>query len=237
MPSAEEEVAEVPKVDHIRQELLEEVKNQLGSAVIGEHLSPGKDLWVRVQTQKWAEFARVMKEKLGFEFFDFLSCIDWKDSPYGRSLSSAVDIELGNTEQEPPAEALSTGVAGGDTRFQMIARVYSIKHNVGITVKADLGESMAIESWAGIFHGAAWHEREAYEMFGVSFQGHDNLRNIYLPTGFEGNPLRKDYPLMARLVKPWPGIVDVEPMPEVAEPAKTTPSGASTQNPDAGGAP
>ena len=50
-------------------------------------------------------------------------------------------------------------------------------------------------------------------MFGIGFAGHPDLRNMYLPTEFEGYPLRKDFPLLARMVKPWPGIVDVEPMP------------------------
>ena len=51
-------------------------------------------------------------------------------------------------------------------------------------------------------------------MFGIGFAGHPYLEKLYLPTGFEGNPLRKDFPLLARHVKPWPGIVDVEPMPD-----------------------
>ena len=50
-------------------------------------------------------------------------------------------------------------------------------------------------------------------MFGISFAGHPDLRNMYLPTEFEGHPLRKDFPLLSRMIKPWPGIVDVEPMP------------------------
>jgi NADH-quinone oxidoreductase subunit C len=54
-------------------------------------------------------------------------------------------------------------------------------------------------------------------MFGITFDGHPGLRHLYLPGEFEGHPLRKDFPLLARLVKPWPGIVDVEPMP--GEPA------------------
>jgi NADH:ubiquinone oxidoreductase subunit D len=62
--------------------------------------------------------------------------------------------------------------------------------------------------------GANWHERETWEMYGITFVGHPHLVHIYLPGGFEGNPLRKDFPLLAREVKPWPGIVDVEPMPD-----------------------
>ena len=50
-------------------------------------------------------------------------------------------------------------------------------------------------------------------MYGIAFAGHPDLRNLYLPGEFEGHPLRKDFPLLARVVKPWPGIVDVEAMP------------------------
>ena len=71
-------------------------------------------------------------------------------------------------------------------------------------------DTLSIESWSSIYGGANWHEREAWEMYGVNFAGHPSLRNLYLPGDFEGHPLRKDFPLLARHVKPWPGIVDVE---------------------------
>ena len=89
----------------------------------------------------------------------------------------------------------------------------SSAQHVGINIKADVPESMVMESWLPVYAGANWHEREAWEMFGISFAGHPDLRHLYLPTEFEGFPLRKDFPLLARMVKPWPGIVDVEPMP------------------------
>ncbi|MBA2625721.1 MAG: NADH-quinone oxidoreductase subunit C, partial [Acidimicrobiia bacterium] len=56
------------------------------------------------------------------------------------------------------------------------------------------------------------------EMFGIGFAGHPYLANLYLPGAFEGHPLRKDFPLLAREVKPWPGLVDVEAMPGEPEP-------------------
>jgi NADH-quinone oxidoreductase subunit C len=76
-----------------------------------------------------------------------------------------------------------------------------------------------------VYPGADWHERETWEMFGIVFDGHPALRHLYLPFEFEGNPLRKDYPLLAREVKPWPGLVDVEPMPgEDPEGEETVPA-------------
>ncbi|MFC5647382.1 NADH-quinone oxidoreductase subunit C, partial [Kitasatospora cinereorecta] len=57
----------------------------------------------------------------------------------------------------------------------------------------------------GVYAGAAWHERETNEMFGIDFAGHPHLITLLLPDGFEGHPLRKDFVLAARVAKAWPG--------------------------------
>ena len=98
--------------------------------------------------------------------------------------------------------------------MQVLARVHSTADHIGLTLKADIpDDTHTIGTWVHAYVGANWHEREAWEMYGITFAGHPDLRHIYLPTDFEGFPLRKDFPLLARMVKPWPGIVDVEPMP------------------------
>lgn len=66
-------------------------------------------------------------------------------------------------------------------------------------------EDPVLPSITGVFRGADWHERETFEMFGVVFEGHPDLRPLLLPEGFEGHPLRKDFVLAARVAKPWPG--------------------------------
>ncbi len=73
-----------------------------------------------------------------------------------------------------------------------------------------VGAAPALPSATSVFAGAAWHERETHEMFGVEFTGFDDgtgagLRPLLLPDGFEGTPLRKSFVLAARAVKPWPG--------------------------------
>ncbi|MFE1952550.1 NADH-quinone oxidoreductase subunit C [Streptomyces sp. NPDC059524] len=62
-----------------------------------------------------------------------------------------------------------------------------------------------LPSAVGVYAGAAWHERETHEMFGVDFTGHPHLVPLLLPDGFEGHPLRKDFVLAARVAKAWPG--------------------------------
>ena len=109
---------------------------------------------------------------------------------------------------------IERGITGGDTRFQVLVRLYSIERRLGITLKADLDSvAPSVQSIVPLYRGADWHEREAWEMFGFDFIGHPGLRHLYLPSEFEGHPMRKDFPLLAREVKPWPGLVDVEPLP------------------------
>ena len=66
-------------------------------------------------------------------------------------------------------------------------------------------EAPSLPTATGVYAGAAWHERETHEMFGIDFPGHPGLTKLLLPESFEGNPLRKDFVLAARVAKQWPG--------------------------------
>ena len=201
-------------VDEERDALLADLTSELGSDLVESHLKPGDDLWIRVTRDAWVETAHVLREGLGFRFFNFLSAIDWKPSPFGRDMDSQVDLTLDPPEDAAEPEPMETGYAGGDTRFQVFARVNDVENIKAVTIKADLpDDDLSIATWIPVYAGANWHEREAAEMFGITFTGHPNPRKLYLPGDFQGNPMRKDYPLLSRRIKPWPGIVDVEPMP------------------------
>lgn len=201
--------AEAPALpgDGLREGVVDALRSDLGDQLIDTHLLPQDDLWVRVAPEAWAFAARSLKAQ-GFDYFCFLSAMDWMPSPYGKSEDDH-DAEPTEIDTE-----IKQGYAGGETRFQLIARLTDIKRHVGVTLKADVPDSMSMPTWIPLYAGANWHERETHEMFGIGFDGHPDLRNLYLPGEFEGFPLRKDFPLLSRMVKPWPGIVDVEPMPE-----------------------
>jgi NADH-quinone oxidoreductase subunit C len=222
-----EDAPEAAPTDERREALLARFTDALGDALVGSHIRTGDDLWIRVTRDAWGTTAEVAKRRLGFEYFDYLSAIDWMPSPFGRDMDAQEDVAIAaaTASDEPavgddgPAAAsvaadIVTGYAGGDTRFQLLARVTDLSTGMGVTIKADLpDDDLSAPTWTGTYLGANWHEREAWEMFGITFVGHPALVHLYLPGAFEGHPLRKDFPLLSRRVKPWPGIVDVEPLP------------------------
>jgi NADH-quinone oxidoreductase subunit C len=104
-----------------------------------------------------------------------------------------------------------TGVDEGEAGFGVVTHLYSPihKHHLHLRTVAPR-ENPAVPTLTGVFRGANWHERETWEMFGVVFTGHPNLVKLLLSDEFEGHPLRKEFLLMSREVKPWPGAKEPE---------------------------
>jgi NADH-quinone oxidoreductase subunit C len=95
--------------------------------------------------------------------------------------------------------------------LEVLIHVYSPEHVLHVTVHVPVDvDSPKCPSITSLYRGAEWHEREAHEMFGVHFEGHPRLSNLFLPEDFEGHPLRKSFKLPSRSVKPWPGAKDPE---------------------------
>ena len=228
MSSADPTAGATTATDDRQQALLEDLATRLGDAVVGSHIRNG-DLWVRVRPDAWVRAARECKA-MSFNYFCYLSGIDWLPHTWPNpkvieGVTPDADDEAAlpedpNAVEEPepdePAAGgeIVTGFAGGATRFQVLARLYSTVRHIGVTLKADLDDvAPTIDSWISEYPGADWCERETWEMYGFDFVGHPNLTHLYLPGEFEGFPLRKDFPLLAREVKPWPGLVDVEQFP------------------------
>ncbi len=206
------EEAPAPVTDDRREALLAVFTEHLGDALVDHHLKAGQGLWIRVRTDAWAAAAEVASAKAGLQFFDFLSAIDWLPSPYGRYEDSALDVPF--PPPMPDRASALPGYAGGEARMQVLASVAKVGTADRVFLKVDVpDDDPRLATWIHTYAGAAWHERETHEMFGIRFDGNADLRNLYLPGEFEGHPLRKEFPLLARVVKPWPGIVDVEPMP------------------------
>lgn len=98
-------------------------------------------------------------------------------------------------------ERLSTVTAvdryPAEPRFEVIYHVQSIKNNQRMRLKVRLpGEDPSVDSVTSVWRSANWYERETFDLFGVVFRNHPDLKRIMMPEGWEGHPLRKDYPVM-----------------------------------------
>ncbi|MER8779784.1 NADH-quinone oxidoreductase subunit C [Mesorhizobium sp. M0437] len=80
-------------------------------------------------------------------------------------------------------------------RFDVVYHLLSPRQNIRIRLKVQADEETLVPSITGIYPGADWFERETYDLYGVLFSGHPDLRRILTDYGFEGHPLRKDFPL------------------------------------------
>ncbi len=86
---------------------------------------------------------------------------------------------------------------GDHPRFEVVYHLYSLQYKWRIRLKVHVEEGEAAPSVTTVWGTADWHEREVFDMFGIRFEGHPDLRRILMPEEWEGCPLRKDYPVQA----------------------------------------
>jgi NADH-quinone oxidoreductase subunit C len=100
---------------------------------------------------------------------------------------------------------------GPDRGFEVVSHLYSVSYRHNVRVKVQLpAEDPSCPTISDLFPTSDWHERETMEMFGIRFEGHPQPVKLLLSEPFEGQPLRKDFRLMSREAKPWPGLVEGE---------------------------
>lgn len=104
---------------------------------------------------------------------------------------------------------LLTAVDQLDEGFEVVVRLWAPAQRHGLLLRTRCPRADAtVQSLAAVFAGAAWHERQVWEMFDIGFEGHPGLTPLLLPEGFEGHPMRKDFVLASRVAKAWPGAKD-----------------------------
>ena len=100
---------------------------------------------------------------------------------------------------------------GPERGFEVVTQLTSTEHHHDVRVKVALPyEDPVCPTISDLYATCDWHERETMEMFGIRFEGHPRPVKLLLAEPFEGHPLRKDFPLMSREVKPWPGAAEGE---------------------------
>lgn len=137
------------------------------------------DLSITIKKDKIVELAKLLKED---DNLHFETCID----------VTAIDW------------------AKRKNRFTVVYHVYSYQNNFTLRLKANIDdEPPQIDSVTSVWKSANWYERETYDMYGIIFINHPDLRRIYMPEGFEYHPLRKDFPVL--------GIPGSLPLPDKIE--------------------
>ena len=162
------------------------------------------------------------RPELSFEQLVDLSGIDYLD--FGRSewtteAATTTGFSRG-VDREPPRQA------SGELRFAVVYHLLSVSRNTRLRLRCHCppGEPPMVDSVTGIWASADWYEREAFDLFGILFRGHPDLRRILTDYGFIGHPFRKDFPLSGNVevrYDPARGRVVYEPVS--IEPRVTVP--------------
>ena len=146
--------------------VLEALQAKFGAAIVETHSEFGDDTAV-VDPAQWKAFARFLRDdpSMAFEMAIDLCAVDYP-------------------EREP--------------RFEVVLHIYSVSKRHRLRLKARVGDAEGdnaeIDSVVGVWAGLNWFERETYDLMGIAFKGHPDLRRILMYPEFEGHPLRKDYP-------------------------------------------
>ncbi len=144
---------------------LTKLQARFASAIVAHHAEHG-DETVTIERDAWREVARFLRDdaELRYGFLMDVTAVDHM-------------------------------TRGGAGRYEVVAHLYSLSHNQRVRLKAPVpDDDPRIDSLMPVWEGANWFEREAYDMFGLTFTDHPDLRRILMYEGFEGHPLRKDYP-------------------------------------------
>jgi len=177
--AAESSIVAPDALDDAAIRILARLEAELGDAIV-EHGATYGDVVVRVRPDAWRRSAQFCKDQLGCDYLSFVSAIDWMPAP------AVADEGSGDTSTPAQPKETTYGVAGSAGRFQLFAIVASTHgSHQRVVLKTDVDESdPRAESWVSVYPGADWHERETWEMFGISFDGHPALRHLYLPFEF-----------------------------------------------------
>jgi NADH:ubiquinone oxidoreductase subunit C len=148
-----------------------------------------------VETARLVEAAQYLRDEEGFCFLSDLALADylgWGEQEVAGYIGTAAGRDLNH----PSTQGLGRLPGSKPKRFSVSYHLLALRTGaprVRLQVWLDDGEPVA--SVVGVWPTADWHEREAWDLFGIVFEGHPNLRRILLEDDWEGHPLRKDYPI------------------------------------------
>jgi NADH-quinone oxidoreductase subunit C len=181
-----------------REEMASRVAARLGAQLARRESALG-ELLFDVAAADLVAACTALRDELGFEMLIDVAGVDY--SEYGRDewrTVSATRSGFGRAVNRDGGLAENTGP---ERRFAAVYQLLSIAHNERLTLRAFCAEDTepVLDSVTGIWASANWFEREAFDLFGIVFTGHPDLRRILTDYGFIGHPFRKDFPLVGNV--------------------------------------
>lgn len=181
----------MPMSEHVTA-LAERIDDRFGSLGVQTGLSHG-ELTAEVPAERLLDVCRALRDEpaFGFEMLMDLCGVDyaaygqaeWKTSEVATGTGFSRGVERGLPIQEQPR------------RFAVVIHLLSLSHNLRLRLRSYAqGMPARVPSVTGVWNSANWYEREAFDMVGILFDGHPDLRRLLSDYGFNGHPLRKDFP-------------------------------------------
>jgi len=192
---------------------LETLKDALlerfGSRIASSQIALG-ELTIEVRSKDWLEVARVLQADETFSFESLIDLCGIDYSEYGRSEWAGQESASRQGYSRGVRPATSGRLKFGDEvepasglrpRFAVIVHLLSYRHNIRLRVRipCDDDQQPRVPSVTTVWSGSNWFEREAFDLFGILFDGHPDLRRILTDYGFVGHPFRKDFPLIGHM--------------------------------------
>jgi NADH-quinone oxidoreductase subunit C len=160
---------------------------------------------------------RALRDEAGWRFEQLvdLTGVDYLD--YGRDEWNTDSATSGGFSRGVSRERQARPAEAGDRRFAVVYHLLSVTHNRRLRLRCwcEPGEPPMLDSVVDVWASANWNEREAFDLFGILFRGHPDLRRILTDYGFVGHPFRKDFPLIGNVevrYDPAKGRVVYEPV-------------------------
>ena len=183
--------------------LIEDVQTRFPQHVLAAHRYAGQQT-VLIKREGLAEVARWLRDDpaMGFDFLMDVTGVDYLK--FGKALSSAPTMATPGPlpyymQPKRLPETWERGVAHDEYRFEVVYHFYSSIHNERLRVKVPVtAADPVVASLTDLWASANWFEREVWDMFGIRFTNHPNLKRILMYEEFKGHPLRKDYPVRKR---------------------------------------
>ena len=187
----------------MKNELIAIIQQQFASQVLAVHAYRGQQTAL-IKREALLDVARFLKGDLAmaFDFLMDLSCLDYLK--FGKSLGSSPTLATPSPlpyymKPKMMDETWQRGVSNDEYRFEVVYHFYSTVKNHRLRIKVPLSASdLSVDSITNIWAAANWFEREVWDMFGIKFNSHPNLRRILMWEAFKGHALRKDYPVNRR---------------------------------------